>query len=325
MAGEDSAKSGVSWVELAKVVAMPLVTIVLGFALNASLNTRQIRDSNVRLYADMMGRREEADDGLRKDMFMSILGTFLKKDPSLTHVQNLEQDVLNLELLAYNFDQSLDLGPLFKHVQREVTEQKNNQDRRLLWRLEKVAGDVKDRQISALADSGVVERGDLKTDTGVLAFGRLATVPLHPGEIRAGPTLCMTITSPQGERRSRQFKIKFIDYSESRREVELDLAISKPLAEATCKTILAPEVEQANVETEAQFWAGLFAFPMIDNTRLSHSERCSISVTRIYGDGVDLALSYFPASRASLKDKLYYDEILHNLLQNEPASKAKGQ
>lgn len=324
MADKDSKKSGVNWVDMSKVVAMPLVTIVLGFVLNASLNTRQIRDSNVRLYADMMGRREEADAGLRKDMFMSILGTFLKKDPGLTHAQTMEQDVLNTELLAYNFDQSLDLGPLFKHVQREVADEKINQDKSLLWRLEKVAGDVKERQISTLADSGAVERGDLKTETGVWTFGRL-TVPLGPGEKRAGPTLCMTIDSSEGERHNRQFKIKFIDYNEARREVELDLAISKPLPDTVCKTILAPEVEQANIETEAQFWVGLFAFPMIDNTRLSHSERCSISVTRIYEDGVDVALSYFPASRASLKDKLYYDEILHNLLHDQSFAESKDK
>src|SRR6516164_9382883 len=103
MANEDTKRSGVNWLEMSKVVTMPLVTIILGFFLNASLNRRQMRDSDVRLYADMMGRREEADAGLRKDMFMSILGTFLKRDRGLTHAQTLEQDLLNIELLAYNF------------------------------------------------------------------------------------------------------------------------------------------------------------------------------------------------------------------------------
>ena len=71
-----------SWViDLIKVLALPLVTLVLGYWFNSSLNERQQIDNNVRLYAEMMGRREEADSNLRKDMFNSILNTFMAKDP----------------------------------------------------------------------------------------------------------------------------------------------------------------------------------------------------------------------------------------------------
>ena len=72
-----------AWLEMAKITALPLVTLVLGFLFNSTLNERQQADSNMRLYAEMMGRREEADSNLRKDMFNSILTTFLTKDPSL--------------------------------------------------------------------------------------------------------------------------------------------------------------------------------------------------------------------------------------------------
>ena len=75
-----------SWlIDLVKVLALPLVTLVLGYWFNSSLNERQQIDSNVRLYAEMMGRREEADSNLRKDMFNSILKTFMAKDPALRH------------------------------------------------------------------------------------------------------------------------------------------------------------------------------------------------------------------------------------------------
>ena len=67
-----------SWViDLLKVLALPLVTLVLGYWFNSSLNERQQIDNNVRLYAEMMGRREESDSNLRKDMFNSILNTFM--------------------------------------------------------------------------------------------------------------------------------------------------------------------------------------------------------------------------------------------------------
>jgi hypothetical protein len=66
---DDDRKSKTSaWIEAGKVVAMPLVTLIVGYVLNSSLNYSQTRDSNLRLYADMMGRREEADSALRKDM-----------------------------------------------------------------------------------------------------------------------------------------------------------------------------------------------------------------------------------------------------------------
>jgi hypothetical protein len=103
-------KSPWPWIELAKVLALPLVTLVLGYWFNSSLNERQQVESNIRLYAEMMGRREEADSNLRKDMFNSILNTFMVKDPSLrlTSEEVIRQQILSLELLAYNFHESLD-------------------------------------------------------------------------------------------------------------------------------------------------------------------------------------------------------------------------
>jgi len=60
---------GRTGVDLIKALALPLVTLVLGYWFNSSLNERQQVESNIRLYAEMMGRREEADSNLRKDMF----------------------------------------------------------------------------------------------------------------------------------------------------------------------------------------------------------------------------------------------------------------
>jgi len=110
------------WIELVKVLALPLVTLVLGYWFNASLNERQQIDNNIRLYAEMMGRREEADSNLRKDMFNSILTTFMSKDPSakITDEEEIRQQILSLELLAYNFHESLDIAPLFKDVERRI-------------------------------------------------------------------------------------------------------------------------------------------------------------------------------------------------------------
>ena len=119
----NSADGHRTWpIDLIKVLALPLVTLVLGYWFNSSLNERQQIDNNVRLYAEMMGRREEADSNLRKDMFNSILTTFMAKDPTLkvTPDEQIRQEILSLELLAYNFHESLDIAPLFRDVGRRI-------------------------------------------------------------------------------------------------------------------------------------------------------------------------------------------------------------
>jgi hypothetical protein len=325
-----------TWVDVLHVVAMPLVTLIVGFLLNSSLSTSQTQDSNLRLYADMMGRREEADSSLRKDMFASILDTFVARTPGQPNA-DAEAQVLNLELLAYNFHESLDLGPLFKHVQRQLAAPRtgpassaaatpqapdaNGTSRNgLLWRLERVAEEVKERQLAAISDSGTVERGELdinRMGSDAWSLGK-TTVRLKPGEMRGGATLCMPLTVSTADGvgvNYRQFRIEFLDFAPDRRELELSLSVSKLLPKESCERILEAAVERENIETQAQFWVGPFGFPMIDNTRLSHSERCSVSVIRIQDDTATVALSYFPASRASLKDKPYYDEVLQDLLR----------
>ena len=333
---DDDKKRHRHWIEISQVVAMPIVTLVVGYLLNSSISTSQTRDSNLRLYADMMGRREEADSALRKDMFKSILDTFVSSSPSAKGEP--EEQVLNLELLAYNFHESLDLGPLFKHVQRQLQsrakDKSDTKDQNLLWRLERVAEEVKERQLAAISESGAIERGELdvtKAGAGAWSLGKSLLHP-KPGEMRGGATLCLSFTSTDIGMATlettptphyRQFRVEFLDFAKDRREVELALAVSKPLDRERCEQIQEPAIERANIETEAQFWVGPFGFPMIDNTRLSRSERCSVSVIRILDNSVTVAISYFPASRASLKDKPYYDEVLQDLLRNPSASSAR--
>ena len=225
------------WIEISQVVAMPIVTLVVGYVLNSSISTSQTRDSNLRLYADMMGRREEADSALRKDMFQSILQTFVSTAPG--GKGDPESQVLNLELLAYNFHESLDLGPLFKHVQRQLTAkaptERDPKESTLLWRLERVAEEVKERQLAAISESGAIERGELdvtKVGSGAWSLGKSVLQP-KPGEMRGGATLCLSFTPTDIGMATldatptphyRQFRIEFLDFAPDRREVELALA-----------------------------------------------------------------------------------------------------
>ena len=104
--------------EKAKVILEPvgglltaLAVAGLGYWGSKVLESRQALDSNTRLYSELMSKREESESALRKDMFNSIIGSFLQAG---TNAGSLESQVLNLELLAENFHESLNLKPLFR-------------------------------------------------------------------------------------------------------------------------------------------------------------------------------------------------------------------
>ena len=315
-----------SWlIDLVKVLALPLVTLVLGYWFNSSLNERQQIDSNVRLYAEMMGRREEADSNLRKDMFNSILNTFMAKDPNsrLTPEEQIRQQILSLELLAFNFHESLDIAPLFKEVGRRIAIDEKPINQELRGRLESVALQVIEHQLTALSDVGTVERGDALPDKikelqAHIMFGAraIADPKVKLGE---GPSrVCLSMEAVDGSRHYRQFVLELIGYDAVTHEVQVRLYVSKVLTAEQCQQATLDLEGQREIDTN--FVVGLFDFPMIDNTRLSGSERCAVSLTVLNPNVVSVSLAYFPASRASLKDKPYYDEVIKNLVRERQVS-----
>ena len=322
---ESHGRGAGTWIDLIKVLALPLVTLVLGYWFNSSLNERQQVESNIRLYAEMMGRREEADSNLRKDMFNSILTTFMAKDPAqkLTSEELIRQQILSLELLAYNFHESLDIAPLFKDVQRRIALEERATNAELRGRLESVALQVIEHQLTALSDVGMIERGDalpeqIKDLKAYLMFGTrtVADPQIKPGEGTA--RVCLSMAATDGTNHYRQFRLELLNYDEAAREVQVHLYVSQPLTPEECRQ--ASLDLGAKREIDTNFVVGLFDFPMIDNTRLSGGERSSVSLTALNPQVLSVALTYFPASRASLKDKPYYDEVIRDLVRNRQPS-----
>ena len=58
---------------------------------------------------------------------------------------------------------------------------------------------------------------------------------------------------------------------------------------------------------------------MIDNTRLSHDQRCAVVLQTLEENRAEVTLVYFPGSRASLKEKPFYEDVI-NKLQTRPQS-----
>src|SRR6185436_20581746 len=98
------------------------------------------RDSNERVYTQLMSSREQAESGLRKDMFQSIIQAFLPPQSG-----GLEGKMLNLEMLAYNFHESLNLKPLFDHMERQIAMANGPEKADYIARLNQVAREITNR------------------------------------------------------------------------------------------------------------------------------------------------------------------------------------
>src|SRR6266516_2333073 len=267
---------------------------VLGFWTSAYLRDRegreatlrerlQTQETNARLYSELTSHREESESALRKDMFKSIIESFLRSGQKATS----EQEVLNLELLVYNFHESLNLKPLFRHIQRQVKDSPQRSD--YLGRLNRVAEEVTKKQML------IIEEGGASFD----ATANLKTLTFRgpKGDL---PSLARDLTL-DGIRRN--FKLDVLEAD--RKSEGLQLRV-------TVRTGQGDRVET----TSTEFWLDYFDFPMIDNTRLPHDQRFAVVLNNFdaAGGSADITLAFFPGKYTGLREKPYYDEVLTKLL-----------
>lgn len=285
-----------------------LAVALVGYFGSQVLERRQAMDTDARLYAQLMSQREDAETSLRKDMFNSIIGSFLKPKLSGT---NYEERVLNLELLVYNFHEALDLAPLFKSVYAEVSKSKQPDAIDYLKRLEEAADEVKSKQIAALEDSG----GKLDT---TIDLPTLANTPEGITVINGPLSLPTTKESSDPLLLKTNFKLEALLVDSIRRRVRVKLEVKTPKSGA-----VGTKADETDT-TYAVFWISPFDFPMIDNTRLPRGQRCAI-VLRKWGDpNAQITLVYFPGSRASLKEKPFFDEAMSELLSTRSRLAGSG-
>jgi hypothetical protein len=270
------------------------VSIALfGFITSSVLDRRQAMDTNTRLYSELMSRREESESAMRKDMFVSIINSFVHSGGS-----DLSSDVLNLELLAYNFHESLNLKPLFldlgRRIDRAEVAARTPQERAAIAsyqeRLERVAREIVRKQMVVL--EGVGKKFDRTVDLSTDPEG----ATLEPATL----TLDSIPTT---------FSIDVLGVNRKDREITVGLNIE------------TPDPEQGRQTKTASFNVSYFDFPMIDNTRLLRGQRCAMILNNFSDQSADLTLVLFPGTYASLKEKPYYNEVIENVLK---ASKSMG-
>jgi hypothetical protein len=265
------------------------------------LNNKQNNDSRIRLYTELMSGREQAESALRKDMFNSILGTILKDSHSL------DENILQLELLAYNFHESLNLMPLFVYMDRQIATEK---DIRLKTeyrkRLYKMAGDVISKQISSL-------EGAATRETMFITF---------PGDsVVYKPGLSQELAMDWKDTKVFYDTVKAGNIVSIYKRVVYLKASGFNVDEKTVNVRMDIETfvneRFINMVTQ-EFMIDYFQFPMIDNTRLSNDMRCAVVMRDFaYPDFIEVDILYFPGSHSSLKEKPYYDEVVKKLLMDQ--------
>ena len=100
---------------LIATLAIPAVLAFVAHGYQQSQAERQINDARLRLYTELLSKREEADTAVRRGIFDKVLERYLAPGD-----QGLQAKLVALELLATNFHDSLDLSPLFWQLGREV-------------------------------------------------------------------------------------------------------------------------------------------------------------------------------------------------------------
>jgi len=243
----------------------------------------QTSDTNARLYSELTSRREESESALRKDMFTSIINSFLREGPATP-----EQKMLNLELLVYNFHESLNLKPLFLHIERES--RGNPRRDEYVARLNQLAESVIKKQMLVIEDGG--QTFDATIDTKNLTF-------------------------PAAEGAPASFVAKDMTVDGIRRNVKLEGVTADPASQQLQLRMTIRTAEANRVDTSStEFWLGYFDFPMIDNTRLPHDQRLAVVLNNFDAKqgAADVTVALFPGKYAGLREKPYYDEVLAKLL-----------
>jgi hypothetical protein len=271
--------------KLAGPILTALTVSLLGFFTSQYLSERQAINARIQLYAQLMTQREQSDSALRKDMFRTILDSFMKGTAS-----SLDEQVLNLELLAYNFHESLNLKPLFIHLNKRIVASHEPARADLLRRLERVAHDVALKQLLILESAGA--SADRDVDLQELKQRGAAGITLEPASLvfdDAGTDVTVYVLA----------------HNPRTRELRLRLEFAMP-----------GNAQLASRTRNAEFSVSFYDFPMIDNTRLPGDRRVAVVLNSIDEHSAQITVAGFPGAYASLKEKPFFQDLENQLLRD---------
>ena len=280
---EDKEKKGKDLWDKLQIVFNPLnglltalTVALLGYYTSSVLRSNEEANTKERVYTELTSSREQADSALRKDMFLSIIEIFQRPESA-----GLESKMLNLELLTYNFHDSLNLKPLFAHMSRLIEASNDPKKKDYEVRLNQIGRDIATRQLVLLEQVG--EKFSRSIDFEMLKKEGL--LELNP------ETLTL-------KGKTREFHLSVLGVNPETKLIRLEMGIRTP--------------EESSAMQLRKFQIGAFDFPMIDNTRLDSDQRAAVVITQANDSSAEITLVYFPGSYASLKEKVSFDEVIED-------------
>jgi hypothetical protein len=312
-----------------------LTIAYVSYAASDYLSRNQEKDAKTKLYTELMTRREESESALRKDMFNSIMNNILKDKASAS----LDEKILQLELLTYNFHESLNLMPLFEYLNRCNNDETKNPalKQAYKYRLIKMSKATISKQISTLeavskpitltfedtlaayrnkkeykTDSDFREHIDDLYEKNSTALNGSDPFCTYADSVFNGKTY---------DSLQQVVRIKILDYDTNSASVKVRLTI---------QSIYPGKNASFEMPRQTEFIVNYFEFPMIDNTRLKNDMRLAVVLNSMVSEDqlnesgrpgkkstrIELKVIYFPGSRSSLKEKPYFDDIVSKLLLN---------
>jgi hypothetical protein len=253
---------------------------LLGYYTSSALRVNDTEETNRRVYTELTAGREQANSSLRKDMSLNVMQTFLRPEAA-----GLEPKMLNLEMLAYNFHESLNLKPLFSHMNREISVSKDPDRLLYVQRLDQTAREITTRQMVLLEQVG-------KKFSRAVDFEKF-----HPE--KEGP-MDLEPQKLTFDGIEREFALSVLAVDPEHKELSMELRVRA--------------AGDSSSGQKVRFHVGYYDFPMIDNTRLTGDQRAAVVLNEfLAGAAADLTVVLFPGSYASLKEHVSIDELVGKL------------
>lgn len=258
---------------------IPAVGAVIAWAVSVSMEQEKIIKARYDLYTNLISQREQAESNLRKDMFKTLI------DSALTNPappRSIDDQLLNLELLAANFGEALNLKPLFANAQKQIQvddikKPLNGLQGKQLSRLWRVSSEITRNQMTCLRsekNSAVFNFNwtDCASERKICQeFSRFPSgtdkyvelVVRSQTKERRYMGGVLTSTADAVDEKKRYCRLDVLQVDPDARELRVRLYV------------VSHEKEGTDLET-SEFWLSFFDFPMIDNIRLSQDLRCAV-------------------------------------------------
>jgi len=253
---------------------------------------RAVYESRTKLYVELLNKREESASNLRSNIFAKLLEKYL--DPTKASVV---QRITVLDLLAQNFNESLNLSPLFWQLERQIRDEPFGRRSALQEQLRRIAYEIKARQADIFDAYGQKRRRSVEFASLPVVLFDEDIVLEHRNKV---------------ERLGCHFTVEVTEHDAKQQRIFVRLMVApidggrKP-SEFTC------DVSADNKTRQWTFSVDQFDLPLVNFTRMSKSTRFAVFFDDYSSSAASVTLLFFPSSLGGVQDKPYIDDVMNEL------------